>query len=98
MKKLDLRTLIFLSLCCDLGLFVKRVVSPFANVITDALHIPGGIGTAFSLMFLVVAAGMFPRFGYATIMAAAQSLLPSASAWWAAWAPLRPLGTLFPAS
>ena len=56
MKKFDLRTLIILALCCDLGLFAKRIIAPVANVITDSLHIPGGIGTSFSLMFLVVAA------------------------------------------
>lgn len=96
MKKLDLRTLIFLSLCCDLGLFVKRVVSPFANVITDALHIPGGVGTAFSLMFLVVAAGMFPRFGYATIMAAAQSLLAFSLGMVGSMGALAPIGYIVP--
>ena len=58
MRSYRLRTIIFLALCCDLGLFSKRLIAPAANVITDALHIPGGIGTSFSLMFLVVAAMM----------------------------------------
>ena len=51
--KLLTGALIFLALCCDLGLFAKRIIAPAANLLTDSLHIPGGIGTSFSLMFLV---------------------------------------------
>lgn len=75
MKTLPLRTLIFLALCCDLGLFSKRLISPAANLFTDFLHIPGGIGTSFSLMFLVVAAVTVARFGCAAIMGVVQSAL-----------------------
>ena len=39
--------LIFMALCCDFGLFTKRLIAPAANILTDALHIPGGIGTSF---------------------------------------------------
>lgn len=73
MKTFRLRTLIFLALCCDLGLFSKRLIAPAANLITDFLHIPGGIGTSLSLMFLVVAAVTVERFGCAAIMGAVQS-------------------------
>ena len=73
MKTFSLRTLIFLALCCDLGLFSKRLVAPAANLITDLLHIPGGVGTSLSLMFLVVAAVTVERFGCAAIMGAVQS-------------------------
>ena len=75
MKSFRLRTLIFLALCCDLGLFSKRLIAPVANLITDFLHIPGGIGTSLSLMFLVIAAVMTERFGCATIMGVIQSVL-----------------------
>lgn len=75
MNKDKLRCLIIMALCCDLGLFSKRLIAPAANVITDALHIPGGIGTAFSLMFLVVAAGLMPRFWCGTVMGAVQSVI-----------------------
>lgn len=75
MKTLRPRTLIFLALCCDLGLFSKRLISPAANLVTDFLHIPGGIGTSFSLMFLVVAAVTVERFGCAAIMGIVQSAL-----------------------
>lgn len=51
-----LQYLIFLAMCCDIGLIAKRVIAPVANLITDSLRIPGGIGTSFSLMFLVIAA------------------------------------------
>lgn len=73
MKTFPLRTLIFLALCCDLGLFSKRLIAPAANLITDLLHIPGGIGTSLSLMFLVVAAVTVERFGCAAVMGAVQS-------------------------
>ena len=67
--------MIFLSLCCLLGLFGKRLINPFANPVTEALHLPGGISTAFSLMFLVIAAGITGmRFG-ATLMGIVQSAL-----------------------
>ena len=58
MKRFSLRNLLFLTLCCDLGLFSKRLIAPAANILTDFLRIPGGIGTSFSLMFLVVAAAL----------------------------------------
>ena len=73
MKRLSLRNLVFLALCCDLGLAAKRLINPLANIVTNSLHIPGGIGTSFSLMFLVIAAALVPHFGCATLAGAAQS-------------------------
>ena len=35
MKHKKLLRLIFMALCCDLGLFTKRIIAPFANIITD---------------------------------------------------------------
>ncbi|MCR5476770.1 MAG: hypothetical protein K6E92_03985 [Lachnospiraceae bacterium] len=75
MKKLSLRQIIFAALCCDLGLISKKLISPGANVITEALHIPGGIATSFSLMFLVVASALLGRFGCGILMALVQSVL-----------------------
>ena len=56
MKQSRLSKLNFMALCCVLGLFTKKLINPLANVITESLHIPGGISTGFSIMFLVVAA------------------------------------------
>ena len=56
MRHSRLASLNFMALCCVLGLFTKKLINPLANVITEALHIPGGISTGFSIMFLVVAA------------------------------------------
>ena len=75
MKHFSLRNLLFLTLCCDLGLFSKRLIAPAANILTDFLRIPGGIGTSFSLMFLVVAAELVPIFGCATLMSIIQSMI-----------------------
>ena len=56
MRQSRLSKLNFMALCCVLGLFTKKLINPLANVITETLHIPGGISTGFSIMFLVVAA------------------------------------------
>ncbi|MBQ8014386.1 MAG: hypothetical protein IJ257_08380 [Treponema sp.] len=70
-KVIIIKALILL-LCCFAGIFVKRAINPLANVITDALHIPGGISTSASLMFLVIGAGVTNcRFG-AIVMATMQ--------------------------
>lgn len=96
MKNSRLRRLLFLALCCDFGLFAKQLISPFANIITDALHIPGGIGTSFSLMFAVMAAAMVPRFGCAVLMSAVQSLLAIAIGRVGSMGALSPIGYIVP--
>lgn len=96
MKHLNLRALIFLALCCDLGLFAKKLVNPLANIVTDSLHIPGGIGTSFSLMFLVVAAVLVSCFGSATIMAAVQSGLALGFGMVGSMGALSPIGYILP--
>lgn len=60
MKNPRLRQLIFWALIIDLSIIGKRLIMPGSNLITDALHIPGGIGTGFSLMFIVIAAEYEP--------------------------------------
>lgn len=70
-----MRKWIFYALCCDLGMICKKLINPAANVITELLRIPGGIGTGFSLLFLVVAAMLYPMFGAATLMGILQSFL-----------------------
>ena len=96
MRHFRLRTLIFLALCCDLGLFSKRLVAPAANLITDFLHIPGGISTSLSLMFLVLAAAMADRFGCAAIMGAVQSVLAVAFGMVGSMGALSPIGYIVP--
>ena len=75
LKHLNLRAWLFMALCCDLGFFSKKLISPVAHLITGFLHIPGGVSTSFSLMFLVIAAALMPTFGCATLMGAVQSML-----------------------
>jgi len=67
-----LKQLIFMAICCDIGIIIKKLISPFANIITDNLHIPGGIGTAVSISFVVIAAVIVNRFGAAMIMSLVQ--------------------------
>lgn len=96
MKHAKLRTLIFLALCCDLGLFTKRILAPAANLITDALHIPGGIGTAFSLMFLVIAAALVQKPGCAGLMGVVQSVLALGFGMIGSMGVLSPIGYIVP--
>ena len=96
MKQNRLQSLIFLALCCDLGLFSKRLIAPAANIITDFLRIPGGIGTSFSLMFLVVAASVVPVPFCATLMSVVQSLLALALGMVGSMGALSPIGYIVP--
>ena len=96
MKRTRLRRMIFLALCCDLGLFSKRLIAPFANLLTDYLHIPGGIGTSFSLMFLVIAAALMPGFGTGTLMGMVQSVLALSLGMVGSMGALSPIGYIVP--
>lgn len=96
MKHAKLRRMIFLALCCDLGLFTKRLIAPAANLITDSLHIPGGIGTSFSLLFLVLAAVLMPGFGCGTLMGLVQSGLALCMGMVGSMGMLAPIGYIVP--
>lgn len=74
-RKMSLSLLIFMAFCCDMGIFLKKLIAPATNLITDALHIPGGIGTSFSLMFVLIGAALCDIPGSATLMSIVQSLL-----------------------
>lgn len=97
MNRLKLKRLIFMALCCDLGLFAKKLIVPAANILTDFLHIPGGVGTGFSLMFVVVAAAFVPRFGAATLMGTVQSVIAVCMGTVGSMGVLAPLGYILPA-
>lgn len=96
MNRNRLRCLIFMALCCDFGIFAKKLISPAANILTDSLHIPGGIGTSFSLMFIVIAAVFIPRFGSATLMGAVQSGIALCMGTVGSMGALAPVGYIVP--
>ncbi len=96
MRRDKILRLIFMALCCDFGLFAKKLISPAANILTDSLHIPGGIGTAFSLLFLVAATALLPKFGAATIMGAVQSVLALSMGMVGSMGALAPIGYIIP--
>ena len=96
MNRNKLLRLIFMALCCDFGLFTKRLIAPAANILTDALHIPGGIGTSFSLLFLVVAAALLPKFGSGTIMGLLQGMLALSLGMVGSMGALSPIGYIVP--
>ena len=91
-----LRRLLFYALCCDLGLFSKRMIAPVANLLTDALRIPGGIGTAFSVTFVVLAAALTPAFGCATLISFLQSVIALVMGMTGSMGLLAPIGYLVP--
>lgn len=97
MGRNKLKRLIFMALCCDLGVFAKKLIVPAANILTDSLHIPGGVGTAFSLMFIVVAAVFIPSFGSATLMGAIQSGIALCIGTVGSMGALAPIGYIVPA-
>lgn len=96
MEREKLKRLIFMALCCDLGIFAKKLIVPAANIITDSLHIPGGIGTSFSLMFIVIAASFVPRFGAATLMGLVQSGIALCMGTVGSMGALAPVGYILP--
>ncbi len=96
MKHEKLRRLIFMALCCDLGIFAKKLILPAANILTDSLHIPGGVGTSFSLMFLIIAAVFIPRFGCATLMGLVQSGIALCMGTVGSMGALAPVGYIVP--
>ena len=96
MRNTNLKTLMFMALCCDLGLLAKKIISPAANVITDSLHIPGGISTSFSLMFLVIAASLVSFPGCAAVMGTVQSVLALCLGMTGSMGILAPIGYILP--
>lgn len=96
MKHKRLFHLNVMALCCVLGLFTKKLINPFANIITESLHIPGGISTGFSIMFLVIAAELVqtPRSG--ALMGTAQGLLALAMGRIGSMGLLAPIGYIVP--
>lgn len=96
MKHKKLQQLLFWALCCDLGLFAKKLIAPAANLITDALHIPGGIGTSFSLLFLVIGGCVVPHFGSGALMGLVQSVLAVLFGMTGSMGILAPIGYIIP--
>ena len=84
MNRYSLRNLLFLTICCDLGLFSKRLIAPAANILTDFMRIPGGIGTSFSLMFI------------ATLMSIIQSMIALSLGMVGSMGILSPIGYIVP--
>lgn len=96
MKRRKLFSLNAMALCCILGLFSKKLINPAANVLTEALHIPGGISTGFSIMFLVIAAELLRIPCCGLKMGAAQGLLALALGRVGSMGVLSPIGYIAP--
>ena len=96
MKQQRLFTLNVMALCCVLGLLTKKMINPFANVITEALHIPGGISTGFSIMFLIIAAELVRTPHSGAMMGTVQGLLALALGRVGSMGLLSPIGYIMP--
>lgn len=86
----------FMALCCVLGLVTKKLVNPFANVITEVLHIPGGISTGFSIMFLIIAVQIVNLRYAGTLMGCVQGFLALAMGRVGSMGIFMPLGYIVP--
>lgn len=96
MKHSKLFTLNVMALFCVLGLITKKMINPFANVITESLHIPGGISTGFSIMFLVIAAELVQTRHSGAMMGTVQGFLALAMGRVGSMGLLSPIGYIVP--
>lgn len=96
MKDIKLKHLLFMALCCDLGIVVKKLIGPYLNIVTDAMKIPGGFTAGISLMFIVAAALFVPKFGCGTLMCAIQSGIALALGSVGSMGALAPIGYIVP--
>ncbi len=95
-RNIMVRDIVIMILCCFAGVAIKRLINPFANLVTDALHVPGGISTAFSLMFLIVASIVTKRKWCATVMGSMQALTALAIGMVGSMGLLMPLAYIIP--
>ena len=95
-EKFRLSNLIFMALCCDMGVFLKKLIAPATNIVTEVLHIPGGIGTSFSIMFVLIGAVVVDAPGCATLMSIVQSLIALAIGSTGSMGLLAPIGYIVP--
>ena len=71
-----LKQLCMMSFLAVFGMFIKPIISPVFNLLTDFIRIPGGSVTAgFSMLFLVFATAVTQKFGTATLMGVVQAFI-----------------------
>ena len=71
-----LKQLCMMAFLAVFGMFIKPVVAPVFNLLTDFIRIPGGSVTAgFSMLFLVLATAVTGKFGTATMMGFVQAFI-----------------------
>lgn len=71
-------------------------MNPFANIITESLHIPGGISTGFSIMYLVVAMEVVRGKHCGALMGAVQGFLALCMGRVGSMGLLAPIGYIMP--
>lgn len=68
--------LIIIAMMASLGIAVKPVLVPLAQIITGPLYIPGGAITGgIYMMFIVLGAGLVKKTGTATLISIVQAIM-----------------------
>ena len=89
-------SIIILVACSIVGIFIKHLINPMCNIITGILHVPGGISTSVSLMFLVTAYGVTEKKWSATFMGLTQGITALAIGMMGSMGPLMSFAYLIP--
>lgn len=75
-NKFTIKEICLMGIMAALGVAAKPVFSPFFNLITDFIRIPGGSCTAgISMLFLVFMSAYTHKFGTAFLMGAVQAVI-----------------------
>lgn len=76
LDKFSLYDLIIIAMMAALGIAIKPVIVPLAQIITGPFFIPGGaVAGGFYMLWLVLGAGLTGKLGTATLIALTQALV-----------------------
>ncbi|MDY6827280.1 MAG: ECF transporter S component [Bacillota bacterium] len=76
LKKFTMFDLMVITMMAVLGIAVKPVIVPLAQIITGPLYIPGGVlAGGFYMLFIVLGRGLVDKPGAATLIGLVQAIL-----------------------
>lgn len=76
LRRFSVRDLVLIAVMAALGVAIKPLVVPLVHLVSAPLLIPGGaLAGGFYMMWLVVAAGLVPKPGAASLCALVQAIL-----------------------
>ena len=81
-NRFTLTDYILIAILASLGIAIKQIVVPLAQIITGPLFIPGGVvAGGFYMMFLVFGSAITQKYGAATLVALVQAVVVTVSGW-----------------